>query len=174
MARKRTDHGSDFDTKVEALMRRGGTAESIAAALSAGGVDVSSRTVGRRMRELRGPVAAPRAFAAPQRRAATAARDVVEDVPEEIPETTPLGQIDAWLALVTEAIDKVAPGAIEENLPLFGQLIARAAALSETRRKQTPPTKADPNDHPDMIRLATEATERWREMVALVVGEAAA
>lgn len=167
MARKRTELGPDVDRQIAALTRRGGTAESIAATLSAAGVAVSPSTIGRRMRELRGPVAAPRAIAS-SKASSPLPRAAVDAIPEDVPENTPLGQLDAWLEQVTEAIDKVAPGAVDENLPLFGQLIARAAALSETRRKATPPAPPDPNENPDLRRLAKDVVERLHRMVDLV------
>lgn len=167
MARKRTDWGERADQRLTELLRRGGTAESIAAALAADGIAVSSRTIGRRMKEIRGPVAAPRVTSAGRVESAVA-RVAVDAIPEDVPENTPLGQLDAWIEQVGEAIDKVAPGSIDENLPLFGQLIARAAALSETRRKATPPSRPDPNESPDMRKLAKEVAERLHKMVDLV------
>lgn len=164
MARNRTELGPNVEARILSGVKRGETAAQVSAAL--GGV-VSRATVGRRMREVRGPVAAPRVSVA-SKPAPSAAQVAVDEVPEEVPEDTPLGQIDAWLALVDEAIDKVGPGSADENLPLFGQLIARASALSETRRKATPPERADPNDSPDMVALRAEAARKWHEMIDLV------
>ena len=62
MARKRIELGAVAEDQIKALMTRGGTAQSISAALTAGGVTGASvATIGRRMQELRGDVNAARA-----------------------------------------------------------------------------------------------------------------
>ncbi len=170
MARPRAQLTADQEARIVDGMRRGETATRIAATI---GGSVSASTVGRRMKEIRGPLAAPRVTTKQLASATTSAQKAVEDVPEDVPENTPLDQLAAWIDQVTEAIDKVAPGAVDENLPLFGQLIARAATLSETRRKATPPAKPDPNDNPDMRRLAADVLKRLHTMIDLVAVEAA-
>lgn len=57
MARKKTELGATVERRIEALAKRGGTAESIAKELKAAGVKgVSASTVSRRLREVRGRV----------------------------------------------------------------------------------------------------------------------
>lgn len=170
MARKRTELGHDVEARIAAGIRRGETAEQVAAAL--GGV-VSGRTIGRRMRELRGPVTAGRSVAATTSASAASAPPAspLPPSPEEIPEGATLTQLDGWISQAEAAIDKAE---LDENLPLLGQMLRVAASLAETRRKATPPAKADPNDSPDMVKLAAEVAKRLHLFVEILTrGEAA-
>lgn len=162
MARKRTELTPDQDARIVSGVKRGDTAEQVAAAL--GGV-VSSRTIGRRMRELRGPIAS-RASSAPT-------PDVgrpppVPTSPDEIPDGASLPELADLLrrakALLADAED-------EKNLPLAGQMIRVCSQLAETIRKATPPEQADPNDSPDMVKLGADVEKRFLKMIDLVAEE---
>lgn len=158
--RKRIALGSDVEARIALGVKRGETHAQVTKAI---GASISSRTIARRMREIRGPVQAHRSGSRPSAPSAHAAP--LPTSPDEIPEGASLpeltGLLDRCKAALTQA-------ELDENLPLVGQMIRVAAQISETIRKATPPKQADPNDAPDMVALRTEAARRWHEMVDLV------
>lgn len=181
MARKRTDLGARVEKKIAALLARGGTAESIAKALRAGGfTGVSARTIGRRMRELRGDVAPKRVSATAARRAeyatteGAAAPDSRDDAPlpttpEAIPEDTDLAQIERWL----ERAESMGKKAVTlGDLAAMGQMGRLTSALLEAKRKATPPEKQDPLDQPDMLAAAARARAMLHKYIDQALGKA--
>src|SRR5262249_53141987 len=124
MPRKRSELPSAAKRKLRSLLARGGTAESITAALRADGVKVSESTIKRRIRELR-PEASPRRPSSSEARRAEYAsavaappdapsRDEEDDddpsdlpTPGAVPDNAPLEQIDRWLARA-EKIGRIA------------------------------------------------------------------
>lgn len=127
--------------------------------MAVGGV-VSARTIGRRMREVRGPVKA-RTGSKPEPLDAAP----LPAAPDEIPEGASLPEL---LGLLERCKTALAQAEADKNLPLVGQMIRVAAQLSETIRKATPPKQVDPNDAPDMVALRVEAARKWHEMIDLV------
>lgn len=183
MPRKRSELGANVDKRIAALMTRGWTAEAIAKELQAKGTDVSTRTIGRRMRELRGDVAAPRASSSPTRRehyampdpaspappASESKDDVDEALPgaDEIPEEANLAQIERWLKRAEAMAQKaMALG----DIAGMGQMGRLTSALLEAKRRATPPEKADPNDRPDMVAAAQRARDMLHRMIDQAIG----
>lgn len=180
MARKRIALGSDVESRIAEGIRRGETAEHIAAAI---GGSVSPSTVSRRMREQRGSVKARRHNAKPAskpaaravttataRPAPPASHEALPASPDDIPEGATLPELQSLLERCKAAL---ALAEREQNLPLVGQMIRVAAQISETIRKATPPKQADPNDSPDILALRVEASRKWHEMIDLVADETA-
>ena len=168
MAGTRMELGEAGNARLEALTRAGGTAESISATLRAEGWPVSRATVQRRMAEIRGPVRPSRAAAKALHVPASPGAERLPETPEDVPEGASLPELAALLARC-----KAALSAAEEagNLPLVGQMIRVAAAISETMRKATPPERPDPNDAPDMVAMGAEVAKRLHKMVDLVADE---
>lgn len=178
MGRKRSDLGPSVEKRIASLMARGGTAVSISKALAAAGKKVSTRTIGRRMRELRGDVAPMRVSASTSLRASYAAPEASEPeseasdaplpaAPEEIPEDTDLRQIERWL----QRAEAMARKAVNlGDLAGMGQMGRLTSALLEAKRRATPPEKADPNDHPDMVAAAARAREMLHKMIDRAIG----
>src|SRR3990167_2387134 len=172
MGRKRIDLGHDAEGQIRALMARGGTVESITAALTEGGVaGVSKATVARRMAEMRQGVNAGVA-ARREERAGTAAPAAVSPPPasepalpaslDDIPEGTGLDTYDRWL----ERAERMAVDAeIEGDLKAIGNAGRLVGLLLEAKRKATPIPKSDPNDNVDMVKLGAEVAERLHKMV---------
>lgn len=168
--RKRTDLGTDGDAIVRAGIARGQSAEQIAGALEASGISVSPRTIARRVREMRGAVRVS-SLTPPVSRPTTPSADVDAPLPEDedaIPDGASVTQLDHWIRQAQTAVDTAEA---EGNLPLMGQMLRVAASLAETRRKATPPTPPDPNEHPDMVALGSQVAARLHKMVDLVAGK---
>jgi hypothetical protein len=162
MARTRTELTPDQDARIAEGVRRGETAERVAAAL--GGV-VSGRTIGRRMKELRGPIVSRASSSSPSEARPV---DPVPTSPEDIPDGATLPEL---ADLLRRAKVLLAAAEDDENLPLAGQMIRVCGQLAETIRKATPPTQADPNDSPDMVKLGAEVEARFFKMIELVAEE---
>lgn len=174
MATTRMQLGEAGDARLRALTRAGGTAVSVSATLRAEGWPVSRATVQRRMQELRGKVRPGRPNAKPQRPVAPVAAPEATPLPSE-PEDVPDGASLPELAALLERCKAALTAAEDEgNLPLVGQMIRVAAAITETMRKATPPARPDPNDSPDMVALGKAVAERVHEMIAMVVAQGAA
>lgn len=157
--RRRIALAPDVESRIAIGVQRGEPAQQIAAAIGGG---VSPATIGRRMREIRGPVQSPR----PKAKSTIAASDVPLPVsPDEIPEGASLPELTKLLERCKAALSSAEKA---QNLPLVGQMIRVAASLSETIRKATPPKRVDPNDAPDMVALRIEAARKWHEMIDLV------
>jgi hypothetical protein len=161
--RKRTELGSDVEARIALGVRRGETAAQITRAI---GGAVSSRTIGRRVREIRGPVQAhrPSVRSAPTEAAPASLPSAPDDIPDE-------ASLPDLYALLERCKTALAQAEADRNLPLVGQMIRVASSLSETIRKATPPKQPDPNDAPDMVALRVEAARKWHEMIDLVADE---
>lgn len=160
MARKRTELGPTLESRIVALMRAGGTADSITSQLGAEGVGASRATIARRMQELRGQVKAARA----ERMAAPV---VVEDEtlpgsPDAIPEGTDLATLDRWLQTAERMGEAAEADGDLQALAAAGRL---SASLLEAKRKATPPSRPDPNENPDLIKLGKQVAERLHKMI---------
>lgn len=141
MGRKRIELTPTLEAEIKARTARGESAQVISTAL---GGALSTATIERRQRELRGgasPKGVPPASAALEG----------ADVPEEVPEGTPLVMIDRWIARVEKG---AAAAEAQGNLPALSSLAMRAASLAEARRRAMPLPKVDPNENPDMKALA--------------------
>jgi hypothetical protein len=165
MARKRTELSAAAKKTIAKMLERGATAEAVSKALKADGISVSTSTIARRMREVRGAVAAPRVSASESLRkeyadAADAAgfdEDEDEELPEleKIPPDADIRQLDRWIRRV-DKMGKIA-GA-KGDLHGMGQMGRLLKGLHEAKLKATPPSKDDPRDNPD--RQATIAEMR--------------
>lgn len=161
MGRKRTELGTNVDTMVRELISRGGTAESVHAALAMAGIrKVSMRTIGRRIAEAKGkpggarvrpaaPDPAPRVpRELPQDDEDEPDEDELPDTPAEIPEDTTIATYDRWIA-EAETMGKIA--AEDANYGEWSKMGRLVVMFSEARRKARPMPKIDPNEHPDML-----------------------
>lgn len=157
LPRKKRDLGAKVTRRIEALTRAGGTEASIAKALAAEGAKVSPSTVGRRKRALAGKASKPKAVLAPP---------PLPSTPDEIPEGTDLDTLDRWLETATR-MGKVAE--VNGDLAALARAGRLATSLLEAKRKATPPARADPNDSPDMTKLAAQVRERLHKLVDQVV-----
>lgn len=187
MPRTKTEISARAKKKIEQLVARGGTADSIAKALRAAGIKgVSARTIGRRIAELRGPTRAPRgtaraaadalreeysaaAAAADDEQAADAGDSADEGElpdPKAIPENADLDQINAWL----KRADTLGKAAFTKgDLEGMGKMGRLTSALLEAKRKATPLEKEDPNDSPDMRKLGDQVEVRLLKIVDDIV-----
>lgn len=169
MPRKPMDLGPRTEKKIASLMKRGGTAESIEKALRAAGIKgVSRATIGRRMRELRGSVAAPRVsadaarrahYASPEQSAEPPAPDSQSEedmptTPEAIPEGAHIAQIDRWLKRAEVMGQKAAELG---DVAAIGQMGRLSKSLLEARQKAEPLDKNDPKEQPDWLAAAARA-----------------
>lgn len=160
MPRKRSELGPGTEARIVALMRAGGTADSIAAQLGAEGVKASRATIGRRMQELKGKVSAARAErfqAAPPVEAAP-----LPPSADDIPEGASLEMLDRWLA-TAKRMGEIAES--EGDLDALATAGRLSVSLLEAKRKATPPTRPDPNDNPDMVKLGGEVAARLHKMI---------
>ena len=167
MPRKRIELGPAAEDMIRVLLSKGGTVESITAALRAGPAPLASpATVGRRMAEVRQSVNEGRS----ERRQATAG--VVEsDLPgsaEEIPAGSSLADYDRWIAKAERMADDADA---EGDLKAMGYFARLVGFFMAERRKAAPEPVPDPNDHPDMVALGAEVEQRLLKMVDLVLEE---
>lgn len=167
MARKRTEFGKAVDTRIVALMRAGGTAESISSQLASEGVEGASRaTIGRRMTELRATVRAKRAkamkaAAKPSSESKPSKASPLPTSPDEIPEGADLETLNEWLE-TAKRMGKVAE--LEGDLQAIARAGRLVTSLIEAKRKAAPPTKPDPNENPDYRALAEEVEARLHKL----------
>jgi predicted DNA-binding transcriptional regulator YafY len=158
-------------------------AQGVGAAEIASRLGVSERTVSRRVAALRGPQR-PRPGSpalSPNPAPASAPEGNVEEDGEEGEEDTPAR------SLTDEELEQAAQGGLGDvdelvrNLardykaaasgPLKQRIAGDYLKALDLRRKMTPPEVADPNDQPDMIKLATQVGERLHKMIDLVCEE---
>ena len=174
MPRQPTDLGLGADEQILALMAKGGTMDTIAAALVASGSpEVSPRTVARRMAALRPRLAEARverreAVGTPPGATAAVSQPLpgsLPRTPEEIPARASLAELESLRGRCRQALDDA-----DGDLKLIGQLIRVSAALEDQIRKATPRPVPNPNDSPDMISLGGEVAARLHAMVEMVVG----
>ena len=178
MGRPRIELGPDADVMIRSLLAKGGTVESITAALRAGPVpDAAPATVGRRMAEVRADVNKGRS----ERRGAAAAvapvvppsapAPIEPDLPrsaEDIPENASLADYDRWIARAEKMADDADVDGDLKAIANAGRLVGFFMA---ERRKATPEAKEDPNDQPDMIALGADVERRLLKMIDLVLEE---
>lgn len=166
MARNRKDLGGATESRIVALMRAGGTADSITAQLGAEGVQASRATIARRMQELRGTVQAARAEKA-REAAATSKGDErpLPASPDAIPEGTDLETLDRWLKTAERMGELAESDGDLSALAAAGRL---SASLLEAKRKATPPRAPDPNENPDLRKLGAEVAARLHKMIEQV------
>lgn len=171
MARKRLELTESQTARLADGVRRGETAEQVATALGGG---LGPRTVARRMRELRGPVA--------QSRGSSRRAEAPASTPVLASGASPMPAVDAAAlepppGATREELHRLlgrAKAAIEEaervgNLPLVGQMIRVTAMLSETIRKSTPAPTPNPEDDLDMIAARERGRKELLRLVAQVV-----
>ncbi len=169
MARKRSELGTKADTLIKRGVERGGTAESIARELRAQGLrGVSERTVGRRLRELRGARQAGRV----KRKSVAETSTAVEipplpASPEAIPEGANLETLQRWLGMADQGGQQALARSDLATMGAMGRLVA---SLCEAIRKGTPAETPDPNDQPDMIAAAARARELLHHAVDKALG----
>ena len=195
MARPPTKFDTRTLAKVRALRARGGTAESIASALTTAGVTGASRsTIGRLLRELAGkrpsarvrapavkvdvapeatmpeleiPRRAPRPDPPPVEFTAPAAADL--PTPTDI-EGASVEQLDQLQARVEKLFTKAEE---EEDAGQMAALLRIILQIQVERRKAAPPPVNDPNDNPDMRALAAQVGERLHDMIDQALGPVA-
>ena len=191
MARKRIDLGHVAEDQIRALMARGGTVESITAALRAGGLsEASPATVSRRMAEMRRGVNEARvdrrgaaagvpgpalvrlpSVAAPEEPVGQA--QPVEEAPlprtpEEIPAGSSLADYDRWIARAERMADDAE---VDGDLKAIGNFARLVGFFMAERRKAAPDPVPDPNDAPDMVALGAQVEERFLKMIDMVLEE---
>lgn len=155
MARKPKDLGATAEAQILALMKRGGTQESIAAALGE-----SPSTIGRRMRRLRGKT---KGGGSPGKQGGK----------EKIltPTEIPAGASAEVLAeLLENARQGLQTAQAEGNLAAMGTMGRLIATVSEVQRKSAPVPVADLNEHPDTKALAAQVAIRMKELCRQVTG----
>lgn len=173
MGRKRNELGPEVEERIKALIRRGGTAASIEKLLKNEGVEgISVRTVGRRIREIRGDMKAERARKKKPTSPAPAARSKrstppLPTTPEAIPEGADLEMIDQWIQMAQRAAREAE---VDGNLAGMGQMGRLTTALLEAKRRATPPDAPDPNDRPDMKALGEQVEARFMKMIDEIAG----
>ena len=161
MARKRTEFAPEVDKQIRALLVRGGTTDSILAALS-GVLHVSRPTLARRIREIRegqrtGPPTPP-----------PASGGQLPTTPDEIPEGTPLETFDYWIGRA-KAMARQAEA--DKNIREWTTMTRTVVMLLKERTRATPPPVPDPNDSPDMKALAEDVLKRMHNLVDHVTEE---
>lgn len=168
MARKRIEMGPEAEGVIRALMAKGGTVESVTAALRAGCLPTAApATVGRRMAEMRQEVNAEGAA----RRAAAPVAIPEPDLPkspEEIPATATLADYDRWIARSEKMADDAE---VEGDLKAIANAGRLVGFFMAEKRKAAPEPVPDPNASPDMVALGAQVEERFLKMIDLVLEE---
>ncbi len=154
MARKPLNLGQDAEAEIAARASQGWTSESIVKALAAKGIKVSRRTVDARRPR---PSAAPTAAELP---------DLPADA-EAIPDGEDPTTYDYWLRVARK---QALQAELDKNAPHIARMVGMANDLLEKKRKAMPLPKADPNEHPDMVKLGAETKERVHRAIDLVCG----
>ncbi len=171
MARKRIELGPAAEAMIRVLLAKGGTVESITAALRAGPAPTaSSATVGRRMAEVRDAVNQDRA-ARREPAAEVPAAPLEPDLPsrpEDIPANASLADYDRWIKRAEKMADDAE---VEGDLKAIANAGRLVGFFMAERRKATPPTVEDPNASPDMVALGAQVEERLLKMVDMVLEE---
>ena len=181
MARPRKELGDAADAMIRILLAKGGTVESITAALRAGPAPAASpATVGRRMAEVRQSVNEGRserreAVAGGSRPAlvrlepaATDSEPALPQTPEEIPEGASLADYDRWIVRAERMADDAEVDGDLKAIANAGRLVGFFMA---EKRKATPKPVADPNEHPDYVALGAQVEERFLKMIDSVLEE---
>lgn len=175
MPRKRIELGPAAEDMIRVLLAKGGTVESITAALRAGPAPAASpATVGRRMAEVRESVNKARSArrgataAASRAPAATEPEPDLPQRPEDIPEGSCAEDYDRWIARAEKMADDADVDGDLKAIANAGRLVG--FFMSE-KRKATPKAKEDPNDAPDMVALGAQVEERFLKMIDLVLEE---
>lgn len=174
--------GTEADARMMALANQGWTSKAIADDLKSRGITVSRSTIDARVRAQRGPVATPRARAAPSFAAglAEAVGEPVAPAPASQPDDLPTEEdIEAAVLAGPEAIARALAdiekgyrsAALGENQAMtarWGSLRLQALAL---QAKATPPAMPDLNDQKDYIALGAEVQARLLKAIDLVTEE---
>jgi hypothetical protein len=136
-------------------MVRGTSAEALAAEF---GGKISARSLGRRMRELKGKADSARSDAR------KSSAPVVDTLPEAdaVPENTHLEQLDGWLK---RAEREARAAETRGDIETLAKMVRLAGTLLEQKRKATPPPKRDPDENPDMITAARRAREKLHKLI---------
>lgn len=181
MARHRDELSARAEKLIAELAGRGATAEVIAKQLRAKKLAVvSARTIGRRLRELRGNVRAGRVSkkssssstktdrAAALDKALDAEPDVaLPSSPESIPEGLGLEVLHRMRKKAERAANAAMHAKDLANFAAMGRLVT---SLNAEIRKATPPKQDDPNENPDMRELAEEVGGRLHKLIDQVAG----
>lgn len=161
MARKRTEFAPEVDQQIRALLVRGGTTDSILAALS--GVSTASRaTLARRIREIRQGARPGTPTPPPE------SGTQLPTTPDEIPEGTPLETFDYW---IDKAKTMARQAEADKNIREWTTMTRTVVMLLKERTRATPPPVPDPNDSPDMKALAEDVLKRVHHLVDQVTEE---
>lgn len=91
----------------------------------------------------------------------------IPDDPSQLDGATP-HELDMWIARANATYERALSA---ENLSVQVASIGKAKELLDAKRRSTPPTPPDPNDQPDMIRLAEEIPARLLKAIDLVTEE---
>lgn len=156
MARKRTAIGSAREERIVSLRRAGGTLDSILAQLEADGTPMSRATLSRRLQELGAKVNEGRA------ELLRAMAPSGQGLPDNIPDGADSATIDQ-IAEMAQRMAAVAEA--EGDLSALGAAGRLLIAAQEAKRKAKPPERADPNDNPDMKKLAADVAARLHRMI---------
>lgn len=160
MARRRIEIAPAVEEQIRALMQRGGTAETISAALRASGVKASRTTIGRRMAELKGKAPSKTSAAAPP-----APETAAPPTSDEI-----LGADPADLPALLERTRAAGREATRAgNLAAVGAMGRLELQIHSEMRKAAPTPIQNPNDDVDMQALGAEVAERFHKLIDLVV-----
>lgn len=178
MPRNKTILSAAGDAVVKQGVKQGKTAEQIHATLPKEDAGVSIRTIGRRIKELRGGVRSKRSDAAPSTvppPAPVPTSDApspeaipVYSKPEDVPEGTSVSELQKLLGTCERARMQAE---VDQNWPVVSQLIRTSTMILDSIRKATPVAAPDPNDNPDMVTLGAQVAERLHAMVDLVAKE---
>lgn len=88
----------------------------------------------------------------------------IPDDPSQLDGATP-HELDMWIARANATYERALSA---ENLSVQVASIGKAKELLDAKRRSTPPTPPDPNEQPDMIRLAEEIPARLLKAIDLV------
>lgn len=157
MARPRKDLGRHMDEEIAARTARGESAQTIHTAIR-GALSVASLI--RRQAELKQGVAPapPAPTVAPQPIQTALPEDTI---PEDLNEHTPLEDLSRWI----QRLEMGARRAEQDgNLAALASIAAKVATLMALRHKASPLPKADPNENPDMIKLAALGEARLMQL----------
>lgn len=149
---------------MRAMMNAGRSAAEIAKALRLEGIEASAATVGRWLREKRGPQRATK-LRKPTASSSAPAPSSSETIPENIPDGTDLAEIERWMQIA----QRTAVIAEEEgNVSALAAMLRIQRDLFNAKLRARRDAKPDPNDSPDMVAAAKRARDRLHKYVDLV------
>lgn len=157
------------EARLRSLLASGRSAAEIAADMGLG-----QRTIERRIAAIKGPTS-PLPLKRPGKTEAVPpappSQGDIDDLPEDadaVPEGTDLETLDRW---IKRAEDAGRRAAAEGNLAGIGAMGRLASTLYERKRKMAPPVVPDPNDDPELIKLAETARNKLREYIDQALGK---